>query len=246
MSLTTVNVDVRDDWIGTRNTELDGLMIRGDELTLRGCESPSGLIKQSAKGGCEPFFLLSVVPLFLWRASYIIWFFLDHPGPTLVSHPCLYLSAHHISHSFWRSVSYGDPDRTVQGSCPNKLGQDVSCEYLMRRWQLILELPLHYTPMTISLHLRSPLGRSRRLSLVACRFLLPWSQFAENKIVFGNVSWQFGPSLFILGHFFFLGVGLGLDMKWARIAKFFGPTATKHGKMKMFSRKYFTLKQTKL
>ena len=63
MSLTTVDIDVRDDWIGTRNTELDGLMIRGDELTLRGCEFLSGLIKQSAKGGCEPFFcLLLAVP----------------------------------------------------------------------------------------------------------------------------------------------------------------------------------------
>ena len=62
MSLTTVDVDVRDDWIGTRNTELDGLMIRGDELTLRGCEFLSSLIKQSAKGGCEPFFSSSCRP----------------------------------------------------------------------------------------------------------------------------------------------------------------------------------------
>ena len=50
MSLTTVNVDVRDDRIGTRNTKLDGLMIRGDELTIRGCDFPSGSIKQSMKG----------------------------------------------------------------------------------------------------------------------------------------------------------------------------------------------------
>ena len=33
-------------------------MIRGDELPLRGREFLSGLIKQSAKGGCEPLFLL--------------------------------------------------------------------------------------------------------------------------------------------------------------------------------------------
>ena len=49
MSLTTVNVDVRDDWIGTKNTELDGLMIQGDELTIWGYEFSSGLIKQSTK-----------------------------------------------------------------------------------------------------------------------------------------------------------------------------------------------------
>ena len=88
----------------------------------------------------------------------------------------------------------------------------------MRRRQLILELPLHCTLMTVSLHLCFPLGRSRRLPLVACRFLLPWSRFTENRIVFGNVSWQLGPSLFILG------MGIGLDMEWAGVAKFFGPT----------------------
>ena len=44
--------------------------------------------------------------------------------------------------------------------------------------------------------------------------------------VLGNVPWQFGPSLFVLGHIFFLGVGLGPDMKWAEVAKFFGPIET--------------------
>ena len=93
--------------------------------------------------------------------------------------------------------------------------QDVSYGYLMWRWPLIWELPLHYTPMAVSLHLCFPLGCSRRLPLVACRFLFPWSQFTENRIVFSNVSWQFGHSSFILGHFFLLGVGPRLDMKWA-------------------------------
>ena len=69
MSLTTANVDVKDDWVGTRDTELGELMIRGDELTIRGCELLSKLIKQSTKGdwdrysillspsGCHPPFL---------------------------------------------------------------------------------------------------------------------------------------------------------------------------------------------
>ena len=96
----------------------------------------------------------------------------------------------------------------------------------MRRWQLILELLLHYTLMAVLLHLCFPLGRSGGLPLVACYFLLPWSWFAENRIVLGNVSWQFGPSSFVLGHFFLLGVGLGLDMKWAGVVKFFGPTTS--------------------
>ena len=63
MSLTTVNVDVRDDRIGTRNTKLDGLMIRGDELTIRECELLSGLIKQSTKRGMSAFFSLRSSPL---------------------------------------------------------------------------------------------------------------------------------------------------------------------------------------
>ena len=81
-------------------------MIRGDNLTIRGCEFLSVLIKQSTKGDVS--FSLPPVPL-LWKASYIIQFSLDHLGPTLVIHPCLYLSARLISHSFYRSVTCDDP-----------------------------------------------------------------------------------------------------------------------------------------
>ena len=68
------------------------------------------------------------------------------------------------------------------------------------------------------------LGRSGRLSLRVCHFSLPWSWFAEDRVILGNVSWQLGPSLFILRYFFILSVSLGLGMKWARVAKSFGPT----------------------
>ena len=61
MSLTTINVDLRDDWVGIRNTELDGLMIREDELTIQGCELLSSLIKQSTKGNMS-FSLPLVLP----------------------------------------------------------------------------------------------------------------------------------------------------------------------------------------
>ena len=47
---------------------------------------------------------------------------------------------------------------------------------------------------------------------------------AEDRIVLGDVSWQLGLSLLILGCFFLLGVGLELCMKWAGAAKFFDPT----------------------
>ena len=40
----------------------------------------------------------------------------------------------------------------------------------------------------------------------------------------GNAAWQFGLSLFVLEHFFFLGMGLELSIKWAGVAKFFDPT----------------------
>ena len=70
-----------------------------------------------------------------------------HPPPTLVSHPCLYLSAHPIDHSFWRFVSYCGPHHTVQGLRPRQWGQGVSCGYLIRRWHLLrglLFLPCSY------------------------------------------------------------------------------------------------------
>ena len=45
-------------------------------------------------------------------------------------------------------------------------------------------------------------------------------------MVLSDASQQLGPSLLTLGRFLFLDVGLGLDMKWAGLAKSFGPTIT--------------------
>ena len=70
-----------------------------------------------------------------------------YPPPTLVSHPCPYLSARPIGHTFWCSVSYCGPYRTVQGSHPHQWGQGVSCGYLIWRWQLLLELLFYHAPM---------------------------------------------------------------------------------------------------
>ena len=42
-------------------------------------------------------------------------------------------------------------------------------------------------------------------------------------MVLGDDSQQLGPSLLILERFFFLGVGFGLDTKWAGLAKSFDP-----------------------
>ena len=56
MCLTTIGLDVGDDWIGIKNVELDELVIRGDEPAIWGCELLSKLVKQSTKGDLR-FFL---------------------------------------------------------------------------------------------------------------------------------------------------------------------------------------------
>ena len=61
--------------------------------------------------------------------------------------------------------------------------------------------------------------------MACCSSLLGFG-LAEERIVLNNVSGPFGLSSFVLGHFFFFGVGLGLSIKWAGVAKFFDPTNT--------------------
>ena len=70
------------------------------------------------------------------------------------------------------------------------------------------------------------LKRLKRLSLRACRSSFSRFRLAEDKIVLNDIFWQLGPSLFVLRHFFLLGMDLGLDMKWTGVAKFFGPIIT--------------------
>ena len=69
----------------------------------------------------------------------------------------------------------------------------------------------------------SPLGSSRGLFLVMWRLPLQWFWSAEDKVIIGNISWQSGFLLFVLGHFFIFGMGLGLDMKWARLCQILQP-----------------------
>ena len=52
-----------------------------------------------------------------------------------------------------------------------------------------------------------------------------WS--AEDKIVLDIISRTFGLSSCVLGHFSLLSAGLGPNTKWARVAKFLGPTMAK-------------------
>ena len=162
--------------------------------------------------------------IFLGDLWCYISFLLVHPPPTLVSHPYPYFSARPIGHSFWRSVSCCGPDHTVQGSRPHKWGQGFSCGHLIRRWQLLLELLFYHAFMAGSLGSELSLGCSRGLPLATWHFPLLWFWFAEDRVVLGSISWQSGFPLFVLGHFFLFGMGLGFDMKWVGVLRSFGPT----------------------
>ena len=82
----------------------------------------------------------------------------------------------------------------------------------------------YHTPMAGPLGSELPLGCSKGLPLPMWRFPLPWFWSAEDRVVPGSISWQSGFPLFILEHFFLLGIGHGPDMKWAGVPKSFGPT----------------------
>ena len=147
-----------------------------------------------------------------------------HSPPTLVSHPGPYLSARPIGHSFWHYVSCCGPRLTIQGSRPHKWGQGVSCGYLIQRWQLLLGLLFYHAPMASPLGSELPLGCSKGLLLATWCFPLPWFWSTEDRVVLGSISWQSRFHLFVLEHFFLLGIGLGLDMKWTGVLRSFGPT----------------------
>ena len=114
---------------------------------------------------------------------------LVHHFPTLVSHPCPYLSACPIDHPFWCFMSYCGPDSILQGSRPHKWGHGVSCGYLIRRWQLLLELLFYHVSTAGPLGSELPLGCSRGLPLAVWRFPLPWFWSAEDRVVLGSTSW---------------------------------------------------------
>ena len=153
-----------DDQIGAKNTESDGPTPQG-ERTPR----PRMWILNSFRfpGAFPP-------PPILGDLWCYIFFLLVHPPPTLVGHPCPYLSARPINHSFWCSVSCCGPKRIVYGSRPHKWGQGVSCGYLILRWQLLLGLLFYHAPMVGPLGSELPLGCSRGLPLATWRFPLPY------------------------------------------------------------------------
>ena len=151
-------------------------------------------------------------------------FLLVHPPPTLVSHPCPYLSAHLIDHSFRRFVSSCGPERTVQGSRPHKWGQGVSWGYLIRRWQLLLGLLFYYVPMA------GPLGSEllwdARRDCLWRRGAFPFCDFGLPRT--GSSSTVYPDSLDSLcsssGISSSLACALGLIWNGFGFAKSFSPT----------------------
>ena len=161
---------------------------------------------------------------FFWWISHIIYPLPVDLGPPFVDHADYFSSACPISRIPKPSISCSNQSSTVQRSFPHLCDQNVICGHLMRRWQFLLELLLHQAPMANLLCLSFFLGCSARLPLMVCRFSLLWSWFVEDRIVLDDASQQFGLSSFVIGHFFFLGVGLRLSIKWVGVAKFFDPT----------------------
>ena len=209
----------RDDQIGAKNTESDGLLSQGDRTPHPRMNVPS-----SSRFPRASLLLFLFPPLPFGRSLLVyISFSFVHPPPTLVSHPCLYLSARPIGHSFWHSVSCCGSYCNIQGSHPHKWGQGVSCGYLIRRWQLLLGLLFYHAPMADPLGSKSPLGSSRGLLLVMWRLPLLWFWSTENRVILGSISWQFGFPSFVLEHFFLLSMGLGLDMKWVGLCQILQP-----------------------
>ena len=163
---------------------------REKRLLVRGCEFPAPLVSQEPLFLLLfPFLLLPPPPLSLWDLCCYISFSSVHPPPTLVSHPCPYLSARPIDYSFWRSVSCCGPHRIAQGSHPHQWGQGVSCEYLIRKGQLLLGLLFYHAYMADPLDSESPLGSSRGLPLAMWRLPLLRFWSAEDRVVLGSVSW---------------------------------------------------------
>ena len=77
--------------------------------------------------------------------------------------------------------------------------------------------------MTDPLGSESPLGSSRGLLLAMWCLPLLWFWSAEDRVILGSISWQSGFPSFILRHFFLLGMGLVLDMKWAGLCQILQP-----------------------
>ena len=99
---------------GTQNRAAQHPREKGPLVRGRECANPSRS-RKSLPLISRPLLALDGLCCYLFLSSV-------HPPPTLVSHPCLSLSARPLSHSFWRSVSYCGPHCPAQESHPHQRG----------------------------------------------------------------------------------------------------------------------------
>ena len=94
----------------------------------------------------------------------------------------------------------------------------------MWRWQLLLELLLHHTPVCVLLYLSFFLGALWEAAFDGVLFFPSGVWSAKDRIILGNISRPFGLSLYVLRHFSLLSTVLGPSTEWAEIVKLFGST----------------------
>ena len=74
-------------------------------------------------------------------------------------------------------------------------------------------------------HMAGPfsLESSRGLFQATWRLLLLQFWSAEDRVVLSSIFWESGFPSFVFGHFFLLGVGLGLDMERVEVSRSLWP-----------------------
>ena len=136
------------------------------------------------------------------------------------AYPQVHVPSAILSGALWVAVA---PIALSRGHIHIKGGQGVNCVYLIRRWQLFWGCLPTYSLMASPYGLEYLLWSSSGCPWAMWRFFLPWFWPAKDRVVLGSTFWQFGFPSFVPGHFFLLGVGLGLRMEWDEASRTFWP-----------------------
>ena len=107
---TTIDVEGGDDWVGIKNTGMDGLPVRGNELLARWYELPFGLIHQRHEGGTwvsfippplpAPFFVGDLSPYMVFFQSILILHLL-----VILAHTWVHVPSAAPSDVLWAAVT---------------------------------------------------------------------------------------------------------------------------------------------
>ena len=193
---------------GTRNRAAQHPREKGPLAQGRECVNPS-----RSRGSLLP---VSGPPPSLWVVSVVIYsslpFILLLHLSVIYTYPQVYVPSAILSGALWAAVA---PIALSRGHIHIKGGQGVSCVYLIRRWQLFLGLPPHHSPMASPYGLEPLLRSSSGCPRVTWRFFFPMILACRGR--------HSGFPSLVPGHFFLLGVGLGLEMEWAEASRTFWP-----------------------